>query len=86
VCSQRVSNAWRRSLRGALTELSLAIGRKSWTRRIAFTTSSVLMMLYRSKTSRVLCPEIAIAVLSPLPDRIKFRMALRRRSWMISPV
>lgn len=42
-------------------------------------------MLYRSNTSRVLWPEIFIATDSGTPDRRRFRIAVRRKSWKISP-
>ena len=38
-------------------------------------------MLYRSNTERVLCPLMAIAILSRTPLRIMFLTAERRRSW-----
>lgn len=47
---------------------------------IAAATSSTDVMLYRSKVLRVRWPEMAMATVSWVPDRIRFRSALRRRS------
>src|SRR5207244_9474785 len=43
-------------------------------------------MLYRSKTLRVLCPEMIIATFSEMPLRIIFLTPVRRRSWNSSPL
>src|ERR1700722_3148592 len=43
-------------------------------------------MLYRSKTFRVLCPEMIIATFSEMPLRIIFLTPVRRRSWNKRPL
>jgi hypothetical protein len=50
------------------------------TRSIAAATSSTLVMLYRSKVERVRWPLIAMATVSCVPDRMRFRKAVLRRS------
>lgn len=47
--------------------------------------SRSLVMLYRSKTDRVLCPHICIATRSVTPARIRFRIAVRRMSCSSRP-
>ena len=47
--------------------------------------SSLETMLYRSKTARVRCPEISIAMRSGTPARTMLRIAVRRRSWKSFP-
>ena len=58
----------------------------STTARPASTRSRSETMLYRSKTERVLCPLICMASLSGTLALIKFRTAVRRKSWHRGPM